>query len=458
MVMNFKTGEAKGADAEASRDAQATSLSDMRVAGLAVCMASAVNKCSNSYVIRDKPVSDVVGAALRAYVKHFSSLGKTESRSLLESVDYDLVNLRDADNPDEAKAGVVRELIRIDDGSPIAYGRSSLSRYAFEILVNIVSYMKSLQLGFVNGIVFDKYQQDSPALDRIAEGEESETGIAGAVDPNEIAALCGAITNTTRQLGWKGASEALSSAARLYNEGMRNWEFGCSDFLTKALEHEIAPRKKVGEAYSARLYRTVKEFGKEADFETGLSEDRQIAAAGIMRSIIGEATPYKKDYEHRLRLAAAIGSYHSGRRIEITRRKDWEAFRVNLQGETAEDRLVLRLAAAMKRLGNEYYDAEYAAIEGLRIIMADEKYTENNTLLALLEKLRLKVGYAWFARISHDVEVRDVDAERIAEKLNAAGKLKLDAFSLMVDGIAAAYGIKVKVDNVSRGMIVLNFS
>ena len=458
MATNFKTGNIERINAGESHAAQETMLSDMRVAGLAVCMAPSVNKCSNPYIVRDKPVSDIVRAALSAYVKHFSSLGKAESRKLLEAVDYDMMNLRDADGSDEAKAGVLRELIRIDEGSHIVYGRSSLSHHAFEILVNIVSYMKSLQLSFANGVIFDRYQQDSPALERVANDGGLGISIVDTVDPDEIAALGSTIANAARQLGWKGATEALSSAARLYNEGMSRWNGGCLDFLNKALKYELAPHKKTGEAYHSELYAVVKEFGKQADFETGLSEERQEAAAGILRALVGEATAYDKDYEYKLKLAAAIGSYRTGKRIELARRKDWDGFRISSQGETAEDRFISRLSAAMKKLSNEYQHAEEAAVEGLRIILSDERYKEGKALLSLLEKLRMKVGYAWFARINHDIEAKDENAERIAKTLDAAGKLKLDAFSLMVDGIAAAYGIKVKVDNVSRGMIVLNFS
>jgi hypothetical protein len=458
VATNFKTGNIERINAEESHAAQETMLSDMRVAGLAVCMAQSVNKCSSPYIVRDRPVSDIVRAALSTYVKHFGSLGKAESRELLEAVDYDMVNLREADDSDEAKAGVLRELIRIDEGSHIVYGRSSLSRRAFEILVNIVSYMKSLQLSFANGIVSDRYQQDGPALERIAKDGDSGTGIVDTADPEEIAALSSSIANAAKQLGWKGTTEALSAAARLYNEGMSRWDGGCLDFLNKALKYELAPHKKTGEAYHSELYTVVKEFGKEADFETGLSEEKQEAAAGILRALVGEATAYDKDYEYTLKLAAAIGAYRTGDRIELARRKDWTGFRVSSQGETAEDRFISRLSAAMKRLGNEYQHAEEAAVEGLRIILSDERYRESKALLSLLEKLRMKVGYAWFGRINHDIEAKDENAERIAKTLNAAGKLKLDAFSLMVDGVAAAYGIKVKVDNVSRGMIVLNFS
>ena len=458
MVINFKTGGAEEASAEASRALQATSLSDIRVAGLAAYIAPSVNRCANPYIIRDKSVSDVVREALGTYVKHFSGLGNAESRALLKSVDYDMMSLSYADSSERAKVDVIKDLIRIDGGSSTIYDRSALPRHAFGILVNIVSYMKSLQLSFVNGVIFDKYRDDDPSFGNTAHDRELGVDVAIAADPEEIAALSGEIAKAWKQLWWKGATDALSAAAKLYNEGMSMWDGGCADFMDKALSYEAGPQKKVGSAYGSELYRMAREFSKRSDSERGMPEDRQRAAAEIMRTFIGNATAREKDYECRLRLAAAIGSYHSGRKIELTKKKDFAGFRVNSEDEIAEDRFVSRISASMKRLGSDYSHAEEAAVEGLRIIHSDERYRDSKSLLALLEKLRMKVGYAWFDRINKDIETKDEVAERIGKALNAAGKLKLYAFSLMVDGVAASYGIKVKVDNASKGMIVLNFT
>ena len=457
MAIGFKAREADGEQATTD-PGRTTTLSDMRIAGLAVCVAPSVNRFSDPRLARDLQASGAVRAALAAYVKNFGGLGKAESRALLESVNYGLVNASEHEDPREAKAGVIRELARAGNGSPRIYGNTPISSYAFEILFNMVSYMKSLQLRLANRIVFDDRNSDKPMIEKIGNGEELDASIVDTVDPEEIAALSSALAYASRQLGWKSAVKALSLGARLYNASVLRWDGSFADFLTNALKYGVAEWKQPGDVYGSELYKLVDNYGKNRGQGTSIFEGRQKAAKEILDSVLDDANNYGKGYDYCLRLAAAVSSYHSGKRIDIIKRKERGGFRVNSEEENAEERFVLRLSSAMKRLGGDYAQAEKAAAAALRMILADVKYTDSKALLALLDKLRMKVGYAWFTRISHGMEQKDEDAERIADVLNSAGRLKLDAFSLVVDCAAAAYRVKVKVELVSRGMIILDFS